>query len=119
MMPDEQLISAESTALLRRGLVEGYLLIVTDRRVVGIKSLKAGFLGSGSAAGAVAGGAVGAAIGAKLQQSAEDRARGRAVEALASEKKDFEFAKTGLACIEFTEPTLFRGGLLRFVPTDY
>jgi len=110
MMEGERLIAAESTANLRRGLLEGYILIVTDRRMVGFKSLKSGVLGVYSFAEGMADGIHGA------ERSLREKAMNQASEILSRKDKDFEIAKEEIVHVELSPPGHVRNGLLRIVP---
>ncbi len=120
MMPGERPIALEITALLRRGLVEGYVLVVTDRRIAGFKSLKAGVVGTGSTVRPFLGGSVGGVLQQRAEremaQRPEEKMREHAGELLSRDKKDFEFFKDQVARIEFGPASLLRGAELRVVP---
>ncbi len=110
MLEGERLIAAESTANLRRGLLEGYVLIVTDRRIAGFKSLKSGILGVYSFADGMPDGVLG------LEKAQREKVQSQVNGFLDRKDKDFEVYKEEVLRVEISPPGPFRNGLLRITP---
>ncbi|WP_048152077.1 zinc ribbon domain-containing protein [Palaeococcus ferrophilus] len=104
---EEYVIGGISSGDLRRGLLAGYSLYVTNMRVVGVKSKKAALLDF------VKSGGLGA-IPATVAEIKKDPNREKLLRELEKAKKDFELYKDNIVSIEIKKPGFIKAGHIIF-----
>jgi len=98
---EEEYLGGLESGRMKKGMVAGYGIYATNKRIIGVKSRRA----LGKALAGLAFGVVGAYVGMKLS-------RGQSFKAIADldEKKDFEVAKENVSSLELKKPTMWRRG---------
>jgi len=102
MVKGEVYLGGFTSANLKKGLIKGYGVYITNKRIIGVK--KRGW----AIAGAIVGGGVGRAIAKKMTKDLSDKT----IKEL-EQKKDFEAYKDQIKEIELKKPGFMRGGHLQ------
>jgi gas vesicle protein len=104
---DEEYLGGFTSKNLKKGVISGYGIYITNKRIIGIKKRK------WVIAGHIIGGVIGWAVAAKLTK---DESR-KALEEL-DRKKDFDVYKEEVSSIELKKPGLMRAGHLLITKND-
>lgn len=105
MVDDELYLGGFTSANLTKGIMRGYGIYATNKRIIGVKSR----------GGVLAGALVGGVIGLALQKKLTDDKSAKMIQEL-DEKKDFEIGKDQIAQIEVKKGGLMKNGQLMIVP---
>ena len=110
MADDEVYLGGFTSANLTKGIMGGYGIYATNKRIIGVKGIAATSRG-GMIAGALVGGVVGSALGKKFT----DDKSAKMIQEL-DEKKDFEISMDQISQIEIKKGSFMKKGHLMIMP---
>jgi hypothetical protein len=110
MVDDEVYLGGFASANLTRGIMGGYGIYATDKRVIGVKGI-----GVKSRGGIIAGALVGGVVGLALQNKLKDDKSAKMIQEL-DEKKDFEISIDQISQIEIKKGSFMKKGHLMITP---
>jgi len=108
-MDEEEFLGGFTSSNLKKGMMKGYGVYATGKRMIGIKS-RMGAITSALVGGLV-GGALGAIASSKIGEKLAKDESAKAIKEL-DEKKDFEVHKEQISLITIKKPAMFSGGHL-------
>lgn len=103
-MSEEILIGGVYSANLKKGILRGYGLYVTNRRIIGVKSKKSISI--------LMGGAMGGLIGRALVDKLSRDESKKAIDEIES-KKDFDLLLEDVSKVEIKKPSFFKVGYIK------